>query len=73
MSLCSPGNGDDTEPIYFVFALKQTRVAREQTKHRLPDKVIRGAFVSVVTGQRWLVLETMYDPATCLRCTFTTS
>lgn len=60
MSLYSPGNGDDTEPIYFVFALKQTRVVREQTKHRLPDKVIRAAFASVVTRQRWLVLETIF-------------
>lgn len=63
MSLCSPGNGDDMEPIYFVFALKQTRLTREQTKHRLPDKVIREAFVSVVTRQRRLVLETMHETA----------
>lgn len=54
-------NGDAAESIYFAFALKQTRIAREQAEYCLPDKVTCAASVSALTGQRLLISGQVCD------------
>lgn len=53
----SRANGDAMESIYFPFASKQTRVAREQAKPCLPDKILCAACLSLVTRQSWLISD----------------